>query len=519
MTGMADHPLPDSARAAGRRTPPTWAVLLAVCAGQFLVVLDVSVVNVALPSMREDLALSATGLQWVVNAYSIAFAGFMLFGGRAGDLFGRKRMFLVGLAVFTAASLAGGVAQEGWQLLAARAVQGLGAAVLAPSTLTLLTSAVPEGPARARAIGTWSAVGAGGGAAGGLVGGVLTDGLSWRWVLLINVPIGIAVLAAASRWLTESRATTGRRLDLPGAVLVTAGLAVLAYGIAETEAQGWDAPGTLVALAVAVLLILGFLLVEARSRAPLMPLKLFRVRSVSAANAVMIISGAAMMGMWFFMTLYAQNVLGYSPLLAGLALIPSSLAVVSGAKLAPVLMRSLGARPVVLLGTAVAAAGFGWQSTMRADGTFLGDILGPGVVMMAGAGLAGTPLASLAVSGADPRDAGLVSGLINTSRTMGGALGLAILSTVAASATAGADAPEALTDGYALAFRTAAVMLAGAFVLGLLWLPRERRRASTAPTASGPPSTDHPAQEDPPGINPTAARGDTPGAAPLRQEG
>ncbi|KPC95024.1 MFS transporter, partial [Streptomyces sp. NRRL F-6602] len=209
-----------------------------------------------------------------------------------------------------------------------------------------------------------------GGAAGGLVGGVLTDGLSWRWVLLINVPIGIAVLAAASRWLTESRATTGRRLDLPGAVLVTAGLAVLAYGIAETEAQGWDAPGTLVALAVAVLLILGFLLVEARSRAPLMPLKLFRVRSVSAANAVMIISGAAMMGMWFFMTLYAQNVLGYSPLLAGLALIPSSLAVVSGAKLAPVLMRSLGARPVVLLGTAVAAAGFGWQSTMRADGTF-----------------------------------------------------------------------------------------------------------------------------------------------------
>ncbi|MGG7613931.1 MFS transporter, partial [Streptomyces sp. ZG43] len=288
-----------------------------------------------------------------------------------------------------------------------------------------------------------------------------------------NVPIGIAVLAAAARWLTESRATSGRRLDLPGAVLVTAGLAVLAYGIAETEAQGWDAPGTLVALAVAILLILGFLLVEARSRAPLMPLKLFRVRSVSAANAVMIISGAAMMGMWFFMTLYAQNVLGYSPLLAGLALIPSSLAVVSGAKIAPVLMRSLGARPVVLLGTAVAAAGFGWQSTMRADGTFLGDILGPGIVMMAGAGLAGTPLASLAVSGADPRDAGLVSGLINTSRTMGGALGLAILSTVAASATAGADAPAALTDGYALAFRTAAVMLAGAFLLGLLWLPRE----------------------------------------------
>lgn len=218
------------------------------CAGQFLVVLDVSVVNVALPSMRTDLGLSASGLQWVVNAYSIAFAGFMLLGGRAGDLFGRKRMFLVGLGLFTLASLAGGLAQEGWQLLAARAVQGLGAAVLAPSTLTILTSAVPEGAARARAIATWTAVGAGGGAAGGLVGGVLTEGLNWRWVLLINVPLGAVVLAAAARWIRESRAGGERRLDLPGAVLVTAGTAVLAYGIVQTEEQGWGDAATLVPL-------------------------------------------------------------------------------------------------------------------------------------------------------------------------------------------------------------------------------------------------------------------------------
>lgn len=291
----------------------TWLVVLAACAGQFLVVLDVSVVNVALPSMRSSLGLSATGLQWVVNAYAIAFAGFMLLGGRAGDLFGRKRMFLVGLGVFTFASLGGGLAQEGWQLLAARAVQGLGAAVLAPSTLTILTSAVPEGAARARAIATWTAVGAGGGAAGGLVGGALTDGLSWRWVLLINVPVGALVLAGAARWVPESRAGGSRRLDLPGAVLVTVGTAVLAYGIVQTEAEGWTAAATLVPLLAGLAVLTVFLAVEARTRVPLMPLKLFRVRSVAAANAAMFVCGAGSFGMWFFMTLYAQNVLGYTP--------------------------------------------------------------------------------------------------------------------------------------------------------------------------------------------------------------
>ncbi|MFE7571741.1 MFS transporter [Streptomyces sp. NPDC057539] len=453
-------------------SPRTWAVLLAACAGQFLVVLDVSVVNVALPSMRADLGLSGAGLQWVLNAYSIAFAGFMLLGGRAADLFGRKAMFLTGLAVFTLASLAGGLAQEGWQLLVARAVQGLGAAVLAPATLTILTSAVPEGVARTRAIGTWSAVGAGGGAAGGLVGGALTDLLSWRWVLLINVPVGVLVLAGAAIWLTESRTERVRRLDLPGAVLVTAGLALAAYGIVQTEEQGWGAAATLLPLLGGALLLGAFVAVEARAKAPLMPLGLFRVRAVSAANAAMFVCGAASFAMWFFMTVYAQNVLGYTPLDAGLALIPSSLSIVLGSKLAPRLMPRVGARDLAVLGTLMAVAGFGWQSTMTADGTYLSSILGPGLLMMTGLGLAATPLAALATAGAAADDAGLVSGLINTSRTMGGALGLAVLSTVAASRTAGGTSPEALTEGYAMAFRTGGGVLLAGVVLMLLWLPR-----------------------------------------------
>lgn len=465
----------------GAPAPAAWLVVALACAGQFLVVLDVSVVNVALPSMRTDLDLSPSGLQWVVNAYAIAFAGFMLLGGRAGDLYGRKRMFLTGLALFTLASLAGGLAQDDWHLLLARAVQGLGAAVLAPSTLTIVTSAVPEGAARARAIATWTAVGAGGGAAGGLVGGVLVDVLSWRWVLLINVPVGAVVLAGAVWWLRESRAGDGRRLDLPGALLVTAGLATLAYGISQTEAEGWTAPATLVPLAAGLALIGLFLAVEARTTAPLMPLGLLRRRAVSGANAAMFLSGSAMFAMWFFMTLYAQNALGYTPLEAGLALVPSSLAVVLGSKLAPRLMRTAGARAVAALGTLVAATGFGWQSTMRIDDPYVTGIMLPGVLMMLGAGLATTPLAALATSGAAPGEAGLVSGLVNTSRTMGGSLGLAVLSTIAASRTGGRATPEALTEGYALAFRTGTGVLLAGVVLTLLWLPR----TATAPAVAG----------------------------------
>ncbi|MCX4535410.1 MFS transporter [Streptomyces sp. NBC_01669] len=475
----------------------TWAVVLAACTGQFLVILDVSVVNVALPSMRSDLGLSAGQLQWVLNAYAIAFAGFMLLGGRAADIYGRKRMFLVGLGLFTAASLVGGFAQEGWQLLAARAAQGLGAAVLSPATLTLLTAAVPEGPARTRAIGTWMAVGAGGGAAGGLVGGALTDLLSWRWVLLINVPFGVLVLIGATVWLAESRAGGRHRIDLLGAVLVTVGLATVSYGIVQTEREGWTAAATLVPLLGGVALLALFVLVEARTAVPLMPLRVLGTRAVAAANVAMIVMGSATFSMWYFMTVYAQSVLGYTPMQAGLALMPTSLAVVLGSTFAPRIMARVGAKNLVLIGLAITATGFGWQSTMGADGSYLTSICGPGILMMAGAGFASTPLASLATSGAAPGDAGLVSGLVNTSRTMGGALGLAVLSTVAAARTGGGTGAEELTAGFALAFRTAGTVLLGGLLLMVLWLPRHHssRSGRSGPSAtSGPSSTSTPSR-------------------------
>ncbi|MGW4216513.1 DHA2 family efflux MFS transporter permease subunit [Streptomyces bacillaris] len=475
MTFMSDATAPAPVPPRASRIPTgAWAVVLAACTGQFLVVLDVSVVNVALPSMRADLGLSHSALQWVVNAYSIAFAGFMLLGGRAADIYGRKRMFLVGLGVFTAASLAGGLAQEGWQLLAARAAQGLGAAVLAPATLTILTAAVPEGPARTKAIATWMAVGAGGGAAGGLIGGVLTDALSWRWVLLINVPIGALVLVAAALWITEGRAGDRRRIDLLGAVLVTAGLATVAYGIVQTEAVGWTAAATLVPLVAGAVLLGAFVLVEARTAVPLVPLRVFGVRAVSSANTAMFLMGSATFAMWYFMTVYAQNVLGYTPLQAGLALMPTSAAVIIGSKVAPRIMVRTGPKTLAVAGVLITAAGFGWQSAMGVHGSYLTAIMFPGILMMAGAGLASTPLATLATSGAAPGDAGLVSGLVNTSRTMGGALGLAVLSTVAAARTAGSADPAEVTAGYASAFRTACGVLLVGVVVMLAWLPNHR---------------------------------------------
>ncbi|WP_413787777.1 MFS transporter [Streptomyces platensis] len=480
MVGMppiaASATLPKTAR---RRTaPPAWLLMLLVCSGQFLVILDVSVVNVALPAMRTGLGLSELGLQWIVNAYVITFAGFMLLGGRAADLFGRKRIFVLGLALFTVASLGGGLAQEPWQLIAARTVQGIGAAVLSPATLTILTTSFPAGPARTRAIATWTAVGAGGGAVGGLVGGTLTEFLSWRWVLLINVPIGALVLGGAVLWLTESRQGAGRRLDVPGALLVTAGLGLVACGIVQTETDGWGSLSALLPLAAGLLVVAVFLAVEARTKAPLMPLGLFRVRSVSAANGAMVLSGAAMFSMWYFLSLYVQNVLGYRPLEAGLSFIPHSLSIVLGSKIAPRLMNRLGAKPLAIAGAVISASGMVWQGTMDVDGTYLGTILGPGILMALGAGLTATPIASIATSGADPADQGLVSGLMNTSRQMGGALGLSILSTIAAARIEAGDGPKALADGYGLAFQVGSVVLLGSILLMVVALPQRRADAA-----------------------------------------
>ncbi|GAB2830022.1 MFS transporter [Streptomyces daliensis] len=479
-SGISESGISDGGNGSRRTAPHLWAVVLAACAGQFLVVLDISVVNVALPSMRGDLGLSGVGLQWVVNAYTLTFAGLLLLGGRAGDLYGRKRTFLVGLGLFTAASLAGGVAQEPWQLVAARAVQGMGAAVLAPATLTILTTTFPEGAARTRAIATWSAVGAGGGAAGGLVGGLLTDALSWRWVLLINVPVGALVLLAAAVWVAESREDAARRrLDVLGAVLVTGGLGAVAYGIVRTESLGWAALGSLGPLAAGLALLALFVLVEARTAEPLIPLKLFRLRSVSAANLAMFVCGAAMFSMWYFVSLYMQNVLHFTPVQAGLGFLPQSFSIVVASKSAPLLMRRVGSRSVAVGGAALGCVGYVWQSGMHAGGGYLETVCGPGVLIALGAGFLATPLASVATEGAAARDAGLVSGLVNTSRTMGGALGLAVLSTVAASRIdhgghGSGESPGTLASGYGLAFLTGAGILFACVVFMILALPRGR---------------------------------------------
>ncbi|WP_433889102.1 MFS transporter [Streptomyces sp. CA-111067] len=464
----------------GRPAPPAWAVLLAVCAGQFLVVLDVSVVNVALPSMHTALSLSDTGQQWVINAYALTFAGFLLLGGRAADLFGRKRTFMTGLALFTIASLAGGLAQSGGMLIGARTVQGLGSAILAPTTLAILTTSFPEGPLRTRAIGTWTAVGAGGGAAGGLVGGVLTDYLSWRWVLLVNVPIGLLVIVGAALWLTESRGAADRRLDIPGAVLVTGGVAALAYGIAESETHGWTSAVSGLSLIGGAVLIGLFLLVEARTARPLMPLRLFRIRSVSAANTVLLACGAATFATWYFLSLYMQNVLHYTPVRAGLSFLPHTICIIIGSKLAPRLMSYFDPRLVGATGGLMSAAGLAWQSTLDANGTFLGTILGPGILTMLGAGLLMTPIAAAATTGAAPGEQGLVSGLLNTSRQLGGALGLTILATAAASRVTAAKAggmthDAALASGYARAFLVgAAILTVGTCLIALLPKPTPR---------------------------------------------
>jgi EmrB/QacA subfamily drug resistance transporter len=471
--------------AAPTKTVPEWLVLSLVLVGQFMVVLDASIVNVALPSIQRDLHFSTSSLQWVVNAYTLTFAGFLLLGGRAADLFGRRRIFLVGLGVFTAASLLGGLAQNEAWLITARAVQGLGAAILAPATLTILTATFAEGPARARALGAWSAVSAAGASAGALFGGVLTEFLSWRWILFVNVPIGVIALAAARRYVPESRAElTHRHLDLAGAVTVTAGLVSIVYAIVRTETYSWGSAQVLVPLAVGLVFIAAFLYLQARvSKAPLVPLRIFRSRSVSGANAVMFLMFGALFGSWYFETLYMQHVLGYSPLQAGVAFLPQTLLIAAGAQLVSKLVSRVGPRPLILLGTLVAASGLAWMTRITPDSTFLAGLFGPFVLIGLGMGLTVTPVAVAGTAGVPAAEAGLASGLLNTSRTVGASIGLAALATLAANRTSGvlkAHPPTpihvaaALTDGYSLAFAVAAVVLLVTAAVALATLPSFR---------------------------------------------
>ena len=469
---------------AGHRHIPDGAVLALACLGQFMVVLDVSVVNVALPSIRGDLDFSGTGLQWIVNAYTIAFAGFLLLGGRAADLLGQRRVFSAGLALFTLASLVGGFAETRGMLVSARAVQGLGAAIMSPATLTMLTTTF-TGAARAKALGAWSAVAGGGGAAGSLVGGVLTDVAGWRWVLFVNVPIGVAGLLAARVILRgrDASATQTRGLDVLGALLVTGGLALLVFGIVSSDSHGWGSPVTWGPAVGGAVLLAAFVAFEARGAAvPLMPLRLFSSRGLSVANATMFFLAAAIFASWYFLSLYMQNVLHYSPLKTGFGFLPQTLAIVVSAQLSSRLVGRLGPRPLLVIGGACATVGLGWLSLIPVHGTYLGSLAVPCVLAGFGVGLGFTPIALSATAGVARDDAGLASGLVTTMRQVGGSLGLAVLATIAVDHTStltrtGTTAVRALVDGYDRAFEVSAGF-AVISVLVCLLLPRVQASAS-----------------------------------------
>lgn len=471
------------------RHVPAWATLAVCCVAQFMVVLDVSIVNVALPQMRHDLGLSVTDQQWVINAYTLTFAGFLMVGGRAADLFGRRRVFLLGLGLFTVFSLLGGVAQNGAWLITARALQGVGGAILAPATLSLLTSKFTEANERRKALGAWSATAASGAAIGVLAGGVLTDVLDWRWVLFVNVPIGAALLVAAGLSLTESRAEgPRRRLDVPGALAVTAGLAVFVYGIVGTNVHPWGSGRTVLTLAIGLGLLAAFVLYEGRfAKDPLVPLGVFRRRALSAANGIAVTIGIALFGMFFFLSLYLQQVAGYSPLRAGLAFFPSGLATLTGALIGVRIVVRLGARRQLILGPGLAAIGLFYLCTLSVGDSYTTHILVPLLLIGFGLGISFVPMTIAATAGVPPHQAGLASALINTTRQMGGALGLAVMATVASSAAAhhgvGAKAvATALTTGYDRAFLIAAIALVvGAG--GALLLPKPAH--ATAPVPPG----------------------------------
>ncbi|MCP2261604.1 drug resistance transporter, EmrB/QacA subfamily [Streptoalloteichus tenebrarius] len=471
---------PRPGRAASR------AVLALACTAQFMVVLDVSVVNVALPSIRSALGFDPDTLPWVVNAYALALACFLLLGGRLADLCGRRRVLVWGLALFGGASLVGGLATTPGTLIAARVGQGLGAAILAPVSLTLLTTTFPEGPDRTRALATWTAVGVAGGTAGNLVGGVLTQSLSWRWVLLVNVPIGVVALALTTRLPRDRERPRGRRLDVPGAVLATAGLAALSHGITQTRTRGWTDPVTVTALAVGIFALLAFVVVESWfARAPLVPPRLARVRAIAVGNLATALAGACLNPMWYFLTLLMQGELHYGPLWTGLGFLPHTVvAVVAGARLTPWAMARVDSRNLVALGALVAAAGFLWQSRTASSDGYLAGILGPAVVISVGSGLLNTPLTAAVTSGADPSDAGVVAGLMNTSKQVGGALGLAVL--VAVAGSTGPDTPESAVD-HGRAFLVIAGTLVAVAAISLA-LPRTRvtrRESGTTPAGKG----------------------------------
>ena len=458
-----------------------WLALVVVCMGQFMVVLDATVVNVALPAIQSDLNIGDSSLQWVVNAYTLFFGGFLLLGGRMADLLGRRNLVLAGIVVFSGASLLNGLAQSEEMLIAARALQGLGGALLSPAALAVITTTFAEGSDRTKALSAWAAIASGGSAAGLLLGGVLTEALSWEWIFFINVPIGAALVFAALRLVPNSRVTnTSRHFDLAGAVSVTAGLVVLVYAIVKAEEWGWGSVDTLALAGLALALLATFVWIERRSPSPLVRLSLFRMRSLAAANGVFLLIIGGLFAMFFFASLYLQNILGYSALTTGLAFLPVTAGIMGGAVTAQQLVARVGVRPVMVTGMLVAAAGLGvLAATTSVDGGYLGVFAGL-LPMAIGMGATFVSMTLVATTGVAEDDAGLASGVFNTSQQIGGALGLAVLSTLANERTANfladlgglpspAQEQAALVEGFQLAFvAAAALMLLGAVLITAL---------------------------------------------------
>jgi EmrB/QacA subfamily drug resistance transporter len=453
-----------------------WFVLSIVALAQFMVVLDATITNVALPSIQSDLHFGSADLQWVINAYTLLFGGFLLLGGRAGDLFGRRRLFIAGLVLFTAASLVNGFATSSTMLTVGRGVQGFGAALVTPAVLSILTTTFNEGRERARALAVFAAIATAGGASGLILGGVLTDLLSWRWVFYINLPVGIAAAILALRFVPETRAEhRPAGTDLAGASLVTGGLLLLVYDIVKAQQYGWMSGRTLGLGAGAVVLLVAFVFVELRSRAALVDLSIFRKRSLTVANIGMLLVASGLFSTFYFISLYLQDIHGDSPLRAGVSLLPFPVTIAIASVLSQVLLPRVGVRRLLYFGLTVVAAGLFFLSTLPANGSYVTNLL-PGILVMAfGLGFTFGPLILLATTGVEADEAGLASGLFNTSQQVGGALGLAILASLAASRTSGAISSgaghaQALVDGYTRAYLVAGALSAAALVIVALFI-------------------------------------------------
>jgi EmrB/QacA subfamily drug resistance transporter len=473
-----------------------WTALILLTVAQFVVVLDASIVNVALPSIGRGLHFSDKDLPWVVNAYLIAFGGFLLLGGRAADLLGRRRVFMAGLAAVAVASLAAGFAATKGELIAARAAQGLGAAFISPAALSIVTTLFTDGADRNRALGVWGAVSGAAGAAGVLLGGILTSGLSWKWVLWVNVPVTLIALSLTPRLIAESRAQQAKRhFDLAGAVTITAGLSTLAYAVLDASTAGWGSAKIIGLLAATAALIAAFVAIEMRSTAPLVPLGIFRLRTLTGANVVGLLLGASLFSMFFLITLYMQQVLHYSPIHAGLSYLPLAATTTIASAIGAQLVSRVGFKPILAAGMAILGGGLFWFSHIAVHGSFLGDILGALLLGATGLGFGFVASTIAAVSGVPEREQGLASGLINTTQQFGGALGVAILSTVATTRTdhllrSGASVPQALTHGFQSAFLGGAV-IAALGVIATLVLIRTRDSRAHLQMAQGQTSAAH----------------------------